>query len=312
MAKPRETRAKAFALSFGVSLVVLSLIFIPIMLKISPLKDSYYTVPSKQQSSERPVAYTPNQTDALTALVVVTENEVGRYFMLVRFDPVSRRLPVCSLPSSLRVVTEERTDTLTGYDIYGGTLMVKEILESAFDLTIDRTARLDSDAFVKALNTLGTVQYTLPYTLVYKDTATDTYINVQKGKQVLDGRSVYDMFRFPRYAEGEEHRYKVHSDLLSKLLNQRVDKWLVTHADSVFTTLVSLAETDISYNDYRQRQAALQYLIESPEDLSIPVFISGQFASQGFEITQQSADTVHMYFSANQQDPPESDTVHNA
>lgn len=302
MKRSRARRARAFALSFGVSLVILSLIFIPIMLKISPLKESYFTTSSKPQS-EAPLSYIPSTNDVMTALVIVTEDGVGRYFILVRFDPINRRIPVSSLPYTMRVITSERTDTLAGFDIYGGTLMVKEILESVFKITIDRTARLSSDSFVKALNTLGTVKYTLPYSLVHKDTSSDTYINVPKGTQMLDGRSIYDMFRFPQYAEGEEHRYKVQSDLIAKLLNQRVDSWLVKHGDSVFQTLVGLGETDISYNDYQQRRSALRSFAEMEEDFAIPIFVSGQFTSQGFSITQQSVDTIHMYFA------PEDETV---
>ncbi len=299
MKSSRLRRTKVFALSFGVSLVILSLIFIPIMLEISPLKDSY--LPSSSETpSEVTNTYAPTGKDAMTALVVVTESGIGRYFLLVRFDPVNRRIPITSLPYTMKVVTSERTDTLAGYDIYGGTLLVKEVLEAVFDIPIDRTARLSSDAFIKSLNTLGSVKYTLPYTLVYKDTASDTYINVPKGNQTLDGRSVYDMFRFPQYAEGEEHRYKVQSDLLAKLLNQRVDDWLIKHGDSVFNTLVGLAETDISYNDYRQRQSALSSFAQLEGDVSIPVFVSGEYSTQSFGITQQSVDTVHMYFAPEQ------------
>lgn len=306
MKRSRLRRAKAFALSFGVSLVILSLIFIPIMLEISPLKDSYFTTSSKAQS-EVQNTYVPTESDALNALIVVTENGVGRYFLLVRFDPVNRRIPVSSLPYTMRVVTGERTDSLAGFDVYGGTLMVKEILESALGIAIDRTARLSSDSFVKALNTLGTVKYSLPYSLVYKDTASSTYINVPKGTQTLDGRAMYDMFRFPQYAEGEEHRYKVHSDLLTKLLNQRMDEWLIKHGDSVFHTLVGLAETDISYNDYKQRISAMRSFSQM-EEVSIPVFVSGRFSPQSFELSQQSADTLTMYFSSAESLQP-ADTV---
>ncbi len=308
MKRSRLRRTKMFALSFGVSLVILSLIFIPIMLEISPLKDSYLPA-SSQPQSEVTNTYTPVSSDAMTALVVVTESGIGRYFLLMRFDPVNRRIPITSLPYTMKVVTSERTDTLAGFDIYGGTLMVKDIVEAVFDIPIDRTARLSSDAFVKSLNTLGSVKYTLPYTLVYKDTSSDTYINVPKGTQTLDGRSMYDMFRFPQYAEGEEHRYKVQSDLLSKLLNQRVDEWLVKHGDSVFNTLVGLAETDISYKDYRQRLSALSSFAQLEGDVSIPVFVSGQFSAQSFGISQQSVDTVHMYFASEQTQQEEADAA---
>ncbi|MFA9379932.1 MAG: LCP family protein [Acetanaerobacterium sp.] len=300
MKRTRIHRIKLFSISFGVSVVVLSLIFIPIMLELSPLHDNYFSTSSVAESVDQDI-YTPVEKDAMTSLIIVTDGGSGRYFMLIRFDPINERIPVCSLPYTMQVVTSERTDTLAGFDAYGGTLMVREILQSALKITIDRTARLSTDDFVKAVNTLGTVKYTLPYSLIYKDTGTDTYINVPKGTQTLDGRAVYDMFRFPQYAEGEEHRYKVQSDLLAKLINERLNDWLIQHGDSVFNTIVNLADTDISYNDYQQRLAALRRFAEREEGASIPIFPGGRYDTQSFTLSQQSADTLRMYFVGEQQ-----------
>ncbi len=303
MKKNRAHRFKVFALAFGVSLVVLSIIFIPIMLRISPLRDysDYFGNSSGKGSGEVKSVYTPASADSLTLLAIVTDGGKARYFLLLRLDALNKRILVSSLPYNMRVITTERTDTLAGYDAYGGTLQVKNILELLFKVTIDRTARMTSTNFIKSINTLGTVKYNLPYSLIHKDTSSNNYINIPKGAQTLDGRTIYDMFRFPSYREGEEHRYKVQSDVLTKLLNQSLTPWLNEHGESVFNTLVNLTETDLSYADYQQRRALLRSLIEETEEPALPIFVSGQF-TDSFSITQKSVDTIAMYFKS---DPPE-------
>lgn len=298
MKKARAHRLKFFSLAFGVSVVILSVIFIPIMLELSPLRD--YTPSSSPVSSEAAPTYTPSATDSLTTLVIVTEGEKAKYFLLLRLNPVQGQLPVTSLPFNMQIKAGGKTDTLQGHDTYGGTLETKKILESVLDIRIDRTARLSADSFVKALNTLGTVKYTLPYSLIYKNVDANIYINIPKGKQVLDGRAVYDMFRFPSYTEGEAHRYKVQCDVLAKLLNERLNEWLVQHGESVFKTLVNLAETDISYSDFTKELPALRYFATGLTDPAVPVFPGGRYDAQGFSLTQQSADTLKKYFTGDE------------
>lgn len=294
MKRAGARRLKVFSVAFGVSVVILSLIFIPIMLKISPLRD--YTPSSGAPSNTEPVAYNPVASDSLTTLIIITEAGTARYFLLLRFNPIDGQLPIASLPYNMLVKTTGKTDTLQGYDAYGGTLEVKKIVEDVLDITINRTARLSTENFIKAVNTLGTVKYTIPYTLIYKNVGANIYINIPKGKQVLDGRAVYDLFRYPNYTEGEEHRYKVQSDVLAALLNQRLNDWLIAHSDSVFKTLINLAETDISHSDYAKNLPMLRYFATKLYEPAVPVFPSGQFKSGGFSLSQKSADTLHGYF----------------
>ncbi|SDM69326.1 LCP family protein [Acetanaerobacterium elongatum] len=287
-------RLKVFSIAFGVSVVILSLIFIPIMLEVSPLRD--YTPSSSIPSSAAPIAYTPVVSDNLTALVIITEAGKARYFLLVRFNPVKGQLPVTSLPYNMQVRAGGKNNTLQGYDAYGGTLEVKRIVEDVLDINISRTARLSTENFIKAVNTLGTVKYTIPYTLIYKNVNANIYINIPKGNQVLDGHAVYDLFRYPSYTEGEAHRYKVQSDVLAALINQRLNDWLIAHSDSVFKTLINLAETDISHSDYAKSLPMLRYFATQLYEPAVPVFPAGQFKSEGFLLSQKSLDALKGYY----------------
>jgi hypothetical protein len=125
MKRAGARRLKVFSIAFGVSVVILSLIFIPIMLEVSPLRD--YTPSSSAPSSATPVSYTPVASDTLTALVIITEAGKARYFLLVRFNPIKGQLPVTSLPYNMQVKAAGKTNTLQGYDAYGGTLEAKKI-----------------------------------------------------------------------------------------------------------------------------------------------------------------------------------------
>lgn len=278
----------------------------PVIIQLSPLIKRPESPPAEGTPMQE-LNYTPTAQDSLTTLIIITEEGAAKYFIVIKMDMAQERIAVLALPYNTAAVIGEKSDILSGFDAYGGTIMAAGAVEALTGIDINRTVRISAEDFIKSVNILGTVKYKIPYTLIQKDTANGVYINIPKGVQSLTGRDIYNMFGFANYKEGLDQRHKLQSDLTASLINQRMDKWLVEHSDKVFTTLINYMDTDISAKDYEQYLPAVTYLALKGENPAFPVFAKGDFTRKGFILSQQSKDTIAMYFNSlpAREDAPE-------
>lgn len=285
MTGEKSLKYRYFLLSFSVAFLVLSLMFFFLMNAVHPS-----TPPSLERKLEEAAmpsveSYIPTAADTLTVLFIgapAREASAGSY-ILARFDPVTGSVPIVAFPRQTLVEGPSGAETLSDLYRYGGAEYVRGALAATLGVDIDRYARLSVDAFISAADTIGAVEFDLPYELVIGEPGMQ--VTLRRGKQLLDGKKVSEIIRCETYEGGELTRCAVAGDLAAAIVDQRMDVALSTLADNIFERVINLIDTDISYPDYENRKMAAQFMARLEQKPAKPLPVGGSFSENKREFT---------------------------
>jgi hypothetical protein len=123
-------------------------------------------------------------------------------------------------------------------------------------------------------------------------------LTLSAGTQLLDGTGAA---RVIRYAGGGDERARcaLIADLTAAVVNQRMDIVLSDVMDNVFTVIVNLADTDISYADYDDRKRAAAFLARLGQQPATPLTAEGSYSGDDalFTLTDTFMARVALAFS---------------
>lgn len=283
MTEAKKIKYRYFMMSFAVSFLVLSMMFLFLMSTVHPkLPKSLTEEPATAGGSA--AAYVPTQADALTVLFIGTSGpDTAGTYILARFDPARGKVPITVLPPQTMVHNGTREQTLATVYQYGGADHTRNVLAATLNIPIDRYVRVSEDAFVSCASAIGSVEFKLPYNLNLQQGGMT--VTLQKGVQLLDGKKVASIIRYEGYDGGELSRCAVTAELTAAIVNQRMDIALSTVADSVFSKIINLIDTDISYPDYDNRKAAAVFLAQLGQQPAAPMTVAGIFNEDNTQYT---------------------------
>ncbi|HAN44819.1 MAG TPA: hypothetical protein DCP97_05445, partial [Ruminococcaceae bacterium] len=235
MKKKNLAALKYFALGLSISVFVLSLIAVWVVFTATPLKP--YISSSSSFTNE---VFVPTQKDSINFLIALGEKSDGiaKTYMLIRINPLSGQIPVCVFNENTAAKTIEKNDTLGGFYAKGGIVMAKQALEYTFDIKIDRYAKTTYEDYKTVLNTLGAVEFTVPYSLNYE--GSDKIVKITSGKQLLNGAKIVDIMQYPKYKGGELERMNMNAEVTAAAINQFLSIWLSSKIDDIFSMVINL------------------------------------------------------------------------
>lgn len=273
--KNKRLKYRYFFLSFSVSFLILSILFLGLMSLVHP------TIPKTFAASpvEEEPAYEPLREDAITVLFVgIAPDEVeADTFLLVRMDPVGGTIPVTAFPRQTLLLKGGKSETLADAYRYGGAEYTRDQLSRELGIPIDRYVRMDMASFVIAADTVGSVEFELPRDISLGYSGSGRMV-LSQGMQLLDGRKAADIIHYDGHSGGELTRCAMVADLTAAIINQRIDISLSTIVDKVFEKIINLIDTDISYPDYDTRKDAAQYLAQLETPPAQPITVSGTYS----------------------------------
>lgn len=288
-------RTKFFMLSFCIAFLVLMLIAVAVLLGLSKQAGGgQSSVPSEIQTDDY---YIPTAADNLNILLIGADKpgQPPSYFYLCRLDAQDGKIPVAALPPQTVVRYAGKGVTLAELFTRSGAKAVKQALGELLGIVVERYVVYTGDNFVKAVDMIGFVEYSLPEPLEYQ--SEDVAINLSAGRQQVDGRKLYDILRFPNYIN-QEKRSTASSDALSAYINGRLPVVLSPQADTLFKNVINLVESDLSFEDYDSRKEALTFLAKLSGTHARAVLVRGSFNTAGdsFSFTQSCGETLHRLY----------------
>jgi anionic cell wall polymer biosynthesis LytR-Cps2A-Psr (LCP) family protein len=273
--KERATQTRYFFLSFAVAFLSFALIFWGFTTLYHPRAEAV-AVPEEEEAIE---AYSPTAAEALTVLFMGTadlEAAPGLY-VLARFDPAEGKVPILTLPPQTAVNNNGQMETLTEVYLYGGVGYTRDTLAATLGVTIDRYVRMDTAAFLKAADAVGSVEFDLDSELTLREDGAALVLNA--GRQLLDGEKVKAILQ-TEDAEAMPS-LELAGRLVAAIVNQRRDIALTVVADTVFERIINLIDTDIAYTDYFDRKAAAAHLAERVEEPAYTIPHAGEWSENG-------------------------------
>jgi len=284
MKKKNLAALKYFALGLSISVFVLSLIAVWVVFTATPLKP--YISSSSSFTNE---VFVPTQKDSINFLIALGEKSDGiaKTYMLIRINPLSGQIPVCVFNENTAAKTIEKNDTLGGFYAKGGIVMAKQALEYTFDIKIDRYAKTTYEDYKTVLNTLGAVEFTVPYSLNYE--GSDKIVKITSGKQLLNGAKIVDIMQYPKYKGGELERMNMNAEVTAAAINQFLSIWLSSKIDDIFSMVINLVDTDFTADDFEKLKPSMEFVARLSEKPSQAIYLDGKIDNQTSVIMPSAA-----------------------
>ncbi|MCL2033927.1 MAG: LCP family protein [Oscillospiraceae bacterium] len=279
MDNDKKNKYRYFFFSFSAAFFMLSLTFLFLVLIVRPtVPDSLAGEPELLDGAS---VYIPKKEDALTVLFVGASPDLrdAGMIMVVRFDPVSGEMPVIVLPPQTAVSNNGKTEPFSQVYRYGGAEYAKDALAETLGVPVDRYVKMNAEAFVKAIDMIGFVEFQLPEPVTVTRAGAASTMN--RGKQLLNGQKSVDVMTYKHYPGGFDERLFITGELTAALINQRMDICLSIVSDNVFEKIINLVSTDISYGDYHTRKPAAEFLAKLGDDPAYTVEASGELSGDG-------------------------------
>jgi anionic cell wall polymer biosynthesis LytR-Cps2A-Psr (LCP) family protein len=249
-----KTTARLFAISFSLSLFVISLLYMFLTVTISP------RTPPSLMADAVEEAYIPDKQDALTVLFFGEEapGSVAGTYILLQFNPMAGKVYVAPLPPQTKLIHGGKKETIAEAYRFGGARYTRDALEEHLNIPINRHLRASANAFILAANNIGTIEFDIKEETTIADG--DSYATLSPGLHLLDGRRMIGIVRESQ--NSPEQRAALAGELAGAAINQRIDIAASTLSDRIFESIINLIDTDISYADYEQRKLPARHMAE--------------------------------------------------
>lgn len=175
--------------------------------------------------------------------------------MLFNFDPVSSRMNILSIARDTRVYCKGRYAKINALYSKGGEGLISEELTAITGLPVHYHITMNFEGFRKIIDTLGGVEFYVPFRMIYDDPTQNLRIRLQKGYQLLDGKKAEQLVRYRKgnrgqgYTEGDIGRIKIQQDFMKALISQKLNIRYISKASDIFGILREYVKTNISIPD---------------------------------------------------------------
>jgi LCP family protein required for cell wall assembly len=205
--------------------------------------------------------------------------------MLLNFDPETSDLNVLSIARDTRIRTGRSFRKINSLYSKGGEKRVAEEISTITGLPVHYYITADFKGFRKIIDTLGGVEFYVPFRMNYDDPTQNLHIHLKKGLQVLDGRKAEQLVRYRKgnykgqgYIEGDIGRIKMQQDFIKALIDQKLSFRYLSKADDVFAIIRDYVKTNITLSDIARYAGSAAKI--RPEDIKTFV-LPGESCLQG-------------------------------
>jgi len=178
--------------------------------------------------------------------------------LLVSCDPEEERVKILSIPRDTLVTYPDRgEDRINAALTYGGVALVRRKVEELTGLTVHRYLAIDFRAFEEIIDLLGGVEVEVDKRMYYRDRSQGLVIDLQKGRQTLNGRQALGFVRYRRDPMGDLARVARQQRLLRAVFEKAKKERLWTRLLELYRLKKEYIRTDLGLLDlYRLRRFA--------------------------------------------------------
>ena len=290
----KRSSVRAFFFSFFLSLALLGGVGAGLMVITGDVK------PVNEAPSSSYV-YQPTEEDALTVLLMGTERDTlpPQRYTLLRFLPEESVLCLVVLPPELEATVNITTGTLPELYDYGGVDAVKQGVENAFFVRVDRYIKASDEELTDFIDHVGGIEYRIEKTVEYEKTG--SMVRLIGGLQNLSGKKLLDYRDSPLFTElPEESLLQKRGELLQACLKQKLDQTTVTELEEWFRFLANTMQTDLSRYDFALRTEAFSAFLSDKNKKFVLLLPEGEtreeWDGEKFTPSQTMMEEVQKWF----------------
>ncbi|MEW5865700.1 MAG: LCP family protein [Bacillota bacterium] len=195
--------------------------------------------------------------------------------MLASFNPRSNTTYLISIPRDTRArIPGHGINKINASHTYGGQDLTRMTVQDLLSVPIDRYAEVDFQAFVRIIDAIGGVEIDVDKDMQYEDRAGHFKVDIQKGKQVLDGTKALGYVRYRADALGDISRVRRQQILLKGLAQQAIRLDNLHNLPEIVGLLKEYVKTDMSQRD----MASIGWFLIRTRGRLVSETLPGQFS----------------------------------
>jgi len=169
--------------------------------------------------------------------------------MMVRVNPESHTVSAVSVPRDSKVYIGEgsRVDKINAAFAYGGADLTVKTVEHTFGIPVDGYIVINSNGIRELVDALGGVTVDIEKPLKYRDRTAGLNIDLQPGKQRLDGIAAEGFLRFRHDALGDIGRVRRQQHFLSALVKELRNPINISRIPQLVGFSQKFIQTDLTY-----------------------------------------------------------------
>ena len=214
--------------------------------------------------------------------------------LLVRFDPLTKRVVVLSVPRDTYVpIPGYGTYIINHANKFGGPQLAKTVFTNLTGVPIDAYVSLSVEAIRAGVDALGGINVCVEKPMRYTDTAAKLDINLKAGCQHLTGAQAEQYLRFRHDALGDIGRIQRQQTFFQALKTQVLTPSGLVHLPQAIAAVEQNIRTDLTRD---QIASLLGFAASQPQMVSL--LTPGEFG-QGWEVNQRELRGLVARYFAN-------------
>ncbi|MGB5769876.1 MAG: LCP family protein [Crocosphaera sp.] len=170
--------------------------------------------------------------------------------VLVRFDPLSKKLSVLSIPRDTQTTINYELKKINEANYYGGPALTAETVSELLDgVPIDRYVRVNVQGVEKVIDALGGVNVYVPKDMKYTDHSQHLYIDLKEGEQHLDGEKAVSFLRFRYDRYGDIGRVQRQQMFMRALVEQALKPQTLLRMPEILSIISSYIDTNLTVEE---------------------------------------------------------------
>jgi len=232
-----------------------------------PVPISYYQSESSPRAGLEQLESNTGEELPVNMIVLGLDEERTRsdVILLFNFEPGLSRLNILSIARDTMVMEDGRYYKINALYSKGGEVLLANKISEITGLPVHYFVTMDFKGFRKIIDTLGGVEFNVPFRMSYDDPTQNLHIHLKKGMQVLDGKKAEQLVRYRKgnykgqgYIDGDIGRIKMQQDFIKALIGQKLSFGYISKADELFDILQSYVKTNVTISDITQYMGSIR------------------------------------------------------
>ncbi len=189
---------------------------------------------------------------SFTILLGAKDAVTGEYdaFVLLSVNKENHEYLVSTIPANMVLNVGPVEYSLGELEEEKGRKYLLDKIYALTGLRVDSHAFMRLSDFVKVIDTIGGVTFTVPENMYYQDVNGNVLVNLKKGTRTLSGAESLMLLRYRGYEEGDAKRCEVQRDFMFTALDQLLDKKNIENAKEIVPKIIGMVDTDYTAADF--------------------------------------------------------------
>ena len=209
------------------------------------------------------------------------DEDAGRSdtLFVVMLDPKSNNISLLSIPRDTMVKIPDRGwDKINHAFAFGGHKLTQQTVEEFLGIQINNYVVVDFKGFKGLVDAIGGIDINVEKDMYYEDPYDNLVIDLQKGRQHLDGKTAIQYVRY-RDEEGDIGRIKRQQHFMAAIYEKVTSSQIITKMPGLVKELLTMVKTDMPLTDMAKVARAMNTTMKEQKGLNMamvpgePVYI---------------------------------------